>query len=61
MRLSGGSRGGARGLPSPSFFLDQTEARGAEKKLFFRPGTLIWECLDLPLRLKKEPDEFSAG
>ena len=32
--LSGGSRGGARG-PAP-FFLDQTEARRAEKKFFWR-------------------------
>ena len=31
---SGGSRGGARGPPAP-LFLDQTEARRAEKKTFF--------------------------
>ena len=28
---SGGSRGGARGPRVPPLFLDQTEARGAEK------------------------------
>ena len=34
---SGGSRGGARGGPAPPLFLDQTEARRAEK-FFGRPA-----------------------
>ena len=39
---SGGSRGGARGAASPTpippIFLDQTEARRTEKKIFFETG-----------------------
>ena len=36
---SGGSRGGASGGPAPPpLFLDQTEARKAEKIIFLRPG-----------------------
>ena len=36
---SGGSRGGARGgAAPPPLFLDQNEARKAEKKIFLRPG-----------------------
>ena len=36
---SGGSRGGASGGPAPPpLFLDQTEARKAEKIIFHRPG-----------------------
>ena len=35
---SGGSRGGAWGARPPPLFLDQNEARRAEKKIFLRPG-----------------------
>ena len=40
---SGGSRGGAR---VPRLFLDQTEARRAEKILFWRPGPPFSKGLD---------------
>ena len=42
---SGGSRGGARG-PGPPLFLDQNEARRAEKNVFSRPGPPLSHGLD---------------
>ena len=40
--VSGGSRGGARGA-RPPLFLDQTEARRTEKKIFETPPYLmVW-------------------
>ena len=39
---SGGSRGGARGAQAPPLFLDQTEARTAEKLFFGRPAPLLY-------------------
>ena len=68
MRCSGGSRGGARGpaLPPLNIFLEQTEARRAEKKNFWRPPPLsqgldeppppLYEGLDLPLRCLVYPE-----
>ena len=50
--VSGGPRGGALGAP-PSLFLDQTKARMAEKKKFWRPPPPppppLSEGLDPPL------------
>ena len=52
--LSGGSRGGARGV-RPPLFLDQTEARRAEKNVGDRPPPLpylrVW-MTGLPSFLK---------
>ena len=61
-RTSGGSRGGARGARPPPLFLDQTEARRAEKILFGdrgqdledHPPAPLSEGLDLPLRTVTE-------
>lgn len=46
--ICGGSRGGARGPRVPPLFLDQTEARGAEKDLETAPPPLSQGLYDRP-------------
>ena len=57
LKLSGGSRGRARGGGAPFLFLDQTEARSEGPKSFFEwmtapsPPPPLSEGLDSPLKL----------
>ena len=51
---SGRSRGGARGVPGPALFCDQTEARRAEKKFWGDPPPpylKVWMTVPPPLPL----------
>ena len=43
---SGGSRGGPRGTQAPPLFLDQTEARRAEKNIFGDAPSPLSQGLD---------------
>ena len=50
---SGGSRGGARGPRVPPLFLDQTEARGAEKDFGDSPPPVSQDLDDRPLLISR--------
>ena len=57
---SGGSRGGARGPPAP-LFLDQTEARRAEKKRFLEIAPPLSQRLDDPPPPHHPPSPLSGS